>query len=142
MFTTDRDKLRRFFLQAWQKHQQNQPMEPLEQLIAKTVEMHPEYHATLADGDKAVAREFHAGMGETNPFMHMGMHIALHEQLSTSRPSGIVDIYQGLLAKLRDPHQVEHQMMECLSEVMWLAQKNNQAPDEQAYLACLRQKLQ
>ncbi len=141
MFTTDRDQLRRFFMQAWHKHQQNQPLEPLEHIIAKVVELHPEYHAILADEDQAVAREFHAEMGETNPFMHMGMHIALHEQLSSQRPSGIVDIYQGLLNQLQDPHAVEHSMMKCLSEALWQAQQNNTQPDEQAYLACLRQKL-
>jgi hypothetical protein len=29
-------------------------------------------------------------------------------------------------------------MMQCLSEALWQAQRNNAMPDESAYLACLK----
>ena len=138
LFSSDREQLRRFFMESWRKHLANEAMEPLEKVIASVVEQHPEYHAFLGQGESVLGRDFHPQTGETNPFMHMGMHIAIHEQLSTQRPAGIIDAYQHLLAKLKDPHQVEHQMMECLNEALYLAQQENRLPDEQAYLDCVR----
>lgn len=138
LFSSDREQLRRFFLESWRKHQAKEAMEPLEQVIAQVVEQHPEYHGLLAQGEAALGRDYHAADGETNPFMHMGMHIAIHEQLSTGRPEGIVDAYQGLVTKLGDPHQAEHRIMDCLAESLYQAQMQNRMPDEAAYLDCVR----
>jgi len=139
LFGSDRDQLRRFFMESWRKHQANEAMEPLEKVIASVVEQHPEYHGFLDQGDTALGRDFHAQDGETNPFMHMGMHIAIHEQLSTRRPDGIVETYQALLIRLGNPHEVEHHMMDCLAEALYQAQRQNRQPDESAYLDCVRQ---
>jgi hypothetical protein len=139
LFGSDREQMRRFFMESWRKHLANEAMEPLEKVIASVVEQHPEYHAFLDQGERALGRDFHPQQGETNPFMHMGMHIAIHEQLSTQRPAGIVEAYHALLATLGNPHEVEHRMMECLSETLYQAQMQNRLPDEQAYLDCVRQ---
>jgi len=139
LFGSDREQMRRFFIASWNKHLASQTMEPLEQVIAKVVELHPEYHKLLEDSDAATGKEYLAEDGQTNPFLHMGMHIAIHEQMSTQRPAGIMDVYQKLLLKLGNPHEVEHRMMGCLSEIMWQAQQNNQMPDEQAYLRCVQE---
>lgn len=137
MFTQDRDQLRRAWLEAWRKFKADEPLEPLEKLIAQTVANHPEYHKLLESGDKSLGREYAPEQGETNPFMHMGMHLAIHEQLGTNRPDGIVSAYQALLMRTGDAHAVEHQMMECLGEALWQAQRAGRAPDEMAYLACV-----
>ena len=75
---------------------------------------------------------------QSNPFLHMGMHIAIREQLSTQRPPGIEAAYKQLLERLGDLHAVEHHMMECLGQAMWEAQRQGTPPDESAYLECLR----
>ena len=137
MFNQDRDQLRQMFFQAWQKHQANAAMEPLERLIAEIILQHPEYHMVLNDPEHHLDREYHAQLGETNPFLHMALHISIHEQLGTQRPNGIVDLYQALLDRLKDRHEVEHQMMACLSEMIWQAQQHQTPPDESQYLACL-----
>ena len=137
MFPQDRSQLRQIFFNAWQKHQANAAMEPLEQLIATIVAQHPEYHAVLNKPEHHLAKDYHAELGQTNPFLHMALHISIQEQLSTQRPSGIVELYQRLLEKLTDPHEVEHQMMTCLSEMIWQAQQDQSPPDESQYLACL-----
>ncbi len=142
MFTQDRDQLRRYYLHSWQKMQNNEPLEPLEKMVAEVVAQHPEYHTLLADEDKALGGEFLPETGDTNPFLHMGMHLAIQEQLGTDRPAGIREVYQQLLTRLGEPHAVDHQMMECLGEALWQAQRQQQAPDEQAYLRCLRNFLQ
>lgn len=137
-FGQNREQLRRFYIDTWRKHQEKLPIEPLEGMLIDVIVMHPEYHAILSDEDEALSQDYSPEQGTTNPFLHMGMHIALREQLSTQRPAGINAAHQALLKKLGDAHETEHRMMECLGEAMWQAQRNNAMPDEAAYLRCLQ----
>jgi len=137
MFGNDRNQLRQYYLDVWHKAQNSQPLEPLEKIIADVIARHPEYHSVLSDKDTAMGKEYLPESGESNPFMHMGMHIAIHEQLSANRPAGIRDIHQKLATRRGDAHQAEHEMMECLAEMMWQAQRSGSAPDEQVYLKLL-----
>ncbi len=134
MFGTDRNQLRQMYKTAWEKYQQKHPMTPLETQIAEVVREHPEYHNFV----NQLEQDFLPELGEANPFLHMGMHLGLREQLATNRPDGIVDVYQQLLSRLGSPHDAEHQMIDCLAEAMWLAQQNNRIPDEVEYLKCLK----
>ena len=134
LFSNDRSQLRKAYAEAWHKLQQGQPMQPLERQIAEVVREHPEYHTLIQNTDS----DFLPEMGDTNPFLHMGMHLALREQLATHRPAGIGDCYQARLARHGAAHEAEHEMMECLGEALWTAQREGREPDEAAYLACLR----
>ncbi len=134
MFGDNREQLRQMYQTAWQKSQQQQPLTPLETQIADVVKEHPEYHTMLS----RIEQDFMPEMGQTNPFLHMGMHLGLREQLSTNRPAGIISIYQSLLKTTPSSHEAEHKMMECLGEALWTAQRNNTAPDDAAYLKCLK----
>ena len=106
-------------------------------MIVGVIEQHPEYHRLLESAEN-LDKDYDPAQGETNPFLHMSMHIALIEQISTNRPDGIRSYHQQLTRSLGSAHDAEHQMMSCLSEAIWHAQRNNTAPDEAAYLACLR----
>ncbi len=139
IFGNDRTALRRFYAESWRKLCADQPLEPLQRMVAEVVREHPEYHAYLAEDDEALERDFTPESGQTNPFLHMGMHIAIREQLATQRPTGVVEAYRALLGKLHDPHETEHRMMECLGQMLWQAQQNNTAPNENDYLECVRQ---
>ena len=141
MFTNDRDQLRKIFYASWQKFQSGDAMEPLEQMIAQIIQQHPEYHILLRDEDAHLDKDYTPEMGETNPFLHMSMHIAIVEQLSIDRPAGIKNLYQQLLSKYGDSHVVEHHIMECLGQMMWEAQRNQAMPDDQQYMECLRKLL-
>jgi len=141
MFGQDRSQLRRLFFAAWHKYLAQQSLDPLEQLIAAIVQQHPEYHALLQDEDANLDKDYTPEMGQTNPFLHMAMHIAIQEQLATQRPDGITACYKELLQTQRDAHEVEHQMMECLAEMMWQSQREGTLPDESAYLECLQQRI-
>jgi hypothetical protein len=138
LFSQNRDELRRFYVEAWRKYREALPLQPLEALICEVIALHPEYHAMLENAEQAVAQEFSAENGQENPFLHMGMHIGIREQLSTNRPPGIVAAYEALLKRLGDRHEAEHRMMECLGQAMWEAQRSGMPPDEGAYLECLR----
>jgi len=130
--------MRRVFMDAWRKYQAREPLQPLERIVADVVRLHPEYHPLLEQDKDALEREFLPEGGAVNPFLHMGMHISLQEQLGADRPCGIRELYQRICTRLGDPHQAEHQMMECLGASLWEAQASNRMPDEQVYLDCLR----
>jgi len=134
MFGTDRNQLRQMYRTAWEKYQEKQLLSPLEAQIADIIKEHPEYHNFITQMDK----DFLPETGETNPFLHMGLHLGLREQIATNRPKGINKIYNQLLKIKGSSHEAEHQMIECLAEAMWSSQQNKQPPDESAYLKCLR----
>lgn len=135
-YTSERDKLRQVYTDVWQKVKLNKPMDALEKMIAGVIEMHPEYHAML-NNEKHIGNEYLPEMGETNPFLHMGMHLGLQEQVSLDRPTGIQAIYQQLGEQTGSVEKTEHAMMDCLAESLWLSQKYQTIPDEQKYLTCL-----
>ncbi len=139
MYSDNREELRHAWIDAWAKHREGRPLEPMEAMIADVVAQHPEYHALLESSEEtALQQEWTALRGETNPFLHMGLHLALHEQLSTDRPAGICDVHRRLVAKAGDRHAAEHAMIECLAEALWLGQRDGNPPDEVAYLERLR----
>ncbi len=140
LFSQDRNQMRQFFFDSWQKHNQGQPLEPLETLIAAVIQQHPEYHRLLDDREACLTRDYLPENGETNPFLHLGMHIAIQEQLATGRPAGIIEIHDTLRRQLQSEHEAEHAMMDCLAEMMWRAQRDQAPPDEDDYLRCLRRK--
>ena len=137
MFGQNREQLRQFFFDVWAKHQQGQTLSGMEQILAHIIEMHPEYHTLLNQVDK-LDRDFTVEGGESNPFLHMGLHISLHEQISTDRPLGIRSLYQQLLPDYDSHHDCEHAIMECLAETLWQSQRNGQMPSEDDYLVAVR----
>ncbi|MBI3188817.1 MAG: DUF1841 family protein [Gammaproteobacteria bacterium] len=138
MFGNNRDQLRQMWADAWHKFMHQQPLQPLEQQLVDVLQWHPEYHALLTHTQADYLPE----LGQSNPFLHMGMHLALREQVSTNRPAGIRECYHKLKQRLGDEHETEHQLMECLAEALWQAQRDNVAPDESRYLRCLQQRAQ
>ncbi len=136
IFGQDRKQLRIMYAEAWRKRCERLPMSPLEAQIAAIIELHPEYHADITSDD--LDRDYTPDGGQTNPFLHMGLHLGIREQVSTNRPPGIANILEVLRAKLGDAHAAEHQMIDCLAETLWEAQNQNRAPDEAKYLERLR----
>src|ERR1700716_947712 len=134
----NRDQLRRMYLDTWRKFTQRVPLEPLEAQVAAVIAEHPEYVQWLESGEEALAAEFTPASGRQNPFLHMGLHLAIREQVATNRPPGIADIHRTLSARMGDAHAAEHAMLERLAETLWEAQRSGGAPDEHAYLERLR----
>lgn len=132
-----RDELRRRYIEAWRRHRQGLPLEPLDAQIADVIALHPEYHAAL-DAPDALTRDYSVEMGQINPFLHMGLHLGLREQLTTDRPAGIRQVHALLARRLGDPHMAEHRMVDVLAETLWEAQRGGRAPDEAAYLEKLQ----
>jgi hypothetical protein len=138
LFSTNRIDLRRLYLECWQKYEDKKILSPLETQVVDIILQHPEYHQLLTETQ--LAKDYLPELGETNPFLHMSLHMALQEQISTDRPTGIRAIYQMLCQQL-SAHEVEHKMFEILAETLWQAQRDNKEPDENQYLEKLRKLL-
>jgi len=136
MFGQNRQQLRQFFFDVWSKMQKGETLSGLEQVLAQIISIHPEYHTLLQQPDR-LDQDFSVEAGQSNPFLHMALHISLHEQISTDRPAGIRVLYQQLLTRYAAAHDCEHAMMECLAEVLWQAQSEGQPPSDSDYLQAL-----
>jgi hypothetical protein len=136
-----RSSLRRMYLEAWRKHRESLPVEPVEDQIIRVVSLHPEYLQLLESGSAALDRDYTPEEGQTNPFLHMGLHLAIREQVATDRPAGIAVVHRSLAVRLGDVHAAEHAMIERLGEALWNAQRAGLPPDEAQYLESLRRLL-
>lgn len=138
MLNGDRNSLRRSYQTAWRKHREKLPMEPLEIQIADVVGLHPEYHSII-EAVEVSDMDFDGDDGCSNPFLHMGLHLAIRDQAATDRPPGFAAEYRRLAAETGGIHEAEHLIMEVLAESLWEAQQSGREPDESAYLHGIRQ---
>ena len=136
-----REQLRQTYSDAWRKQRAGAPLTPLEASIADVIGVHPEYQPIVEDPARAQSAEPDAVQAAENPFLHMGLHLAVREQLAIDRPPGVREL-QGLLqARLGNRHDAEHALMEALAETLWEAQRGGRPPDENRYLARARGRL-
>ena len=135
----DRSGLRRHYVEAWCKHRAGTPLEPLEHQLVTAIEQHPEYHPLFEGDEQALARDFTPESGQANPFLHLGLHLAVREQVATDRPAGIAAVHLELARRLGAPYEAEHRMLEKLGDAIWFSQRTGRPPDEAAYLESLRQ---
>lgn len=134
MYTAERDECRKVFFESWYKYNNKLLLEPLEAKLIEIILLHPEYHPLLNDPKNIQFNDF----VEHNPFLHMSLHLALHEQITTNRPNGIKQIYSTICSKLNDYHSAEHKMIDCLAQLLWDAQQMGRMPDESEYLQNLQ----
>ena len=134
MFDPSRDQVRDTFYTAWRKYRAGEPLVGIEALALDVILQHPEYHEALEDPERTRDKDY---VDESNPFLHMSLHVALEEQLSIDQPPGIALRFHRLLSRYQDRHEALHQALECLAETVWRAQRDRAAPDATAYLDCL-----
>ena len=133
-----RERLRLSYAEAWRKHLARSPLTPLEAMITDVIGVHPEYQAVVADPEAALAAAPDPSGNAENPFLHMGLHMAVREQVSVDRPPGICELHRRMQARHGGLHRAEHMLMEALSETLWHAQRAGMPPDEGRYLALAR----
>ena len=93
-------------------------MDALETLAGQWIAEHPEYHADLADAEAAVARAYTGDNGQTNPFLHLSMHLSISEQCSIDQPHGIRQAVELLAARRDSLHEAHHAAMDCLGTMV------------------------
>ena len=140
MFAPSQHDVRRFFCETAAKLRDARPLSALEALAAQWIEAHPEYAADLADVDAALAASYTVDAGRTNPFLHLAMHLSISEQCSIDQPPGIRQAFELLAARRGSAHAAQHEVMECLGEMMWTSQRSGAPPDGEAYIDCVRRR--
>ena len=140
MFNPSREQVRDFFFESWRKHRESMPLTPLEAMAVDVIGIHPEYHRLLEKRDEYVDRDYLPEHGETNPFLHLSMHLSIREQVSIDQPRGVAAHHQRLCVALGSVMDAEHAMMDCLGEMLWRAQRAGTAPHAGVYLSCLSEK--
>jgi hypothetical protein len=140
MFTPSQHDVRRFFCETFRKQRANEVLTPLEAIARDWIVQHPEYEDALADVDAALAADYTVERGQSNPFLHMSMHLSIAEQISIDQPPGIRAAFIGLAQRLGSEHEAHHQIMECLGEMIWTSQRSGLPPDGAAYIECVKRR--
>lgn len=138
MFTPSQHDVRRFFCDTFRKLRDNEVLTPLEAIARDWIVQHPEYHDALADTDAALAADYSVERAQSNPFLHLAMHLSIAEQLSIDQPPGIRAAHAALAQRLGSEHEAHHHMMECLGQMIWASQRSGLPPDGAAYLECVQ----
>ena len=137
MFTPSQEEVRNFFFETWRKFHAKEPVTPLEAMALDAISQHPEYHPVLEKPEKYRQRDYRPEAGETNPFLHLSMHLSVEEQLSIDQPPGVRAEFERLCQKLGEKHAAQHALLECLGEMIWQSQRNNTPYDPRVYFDCL-----
>ena len=140
MFAPSQADVRRFFCEASRKRREALPLTPIETLAADWIAEHPEYDTALADVDAALAAVYDVEDGRTNPFLHLSMHLSITEQIAIDQPRGIKQAYELLAARRGSAHDAQHEVMECLGEMIWASQRSGLPPDGHKYIDCVRRR--
>ena len=140
MYNPSQDDVRRFFCQVYAKQQAQTLIDALEVLAGEWVAEHPEYHAVLTDEASALTQQFTGENGQSNPFLHLSMHLSISEQCSIDQPRGIRQAVELLASKRNSLHDAHHEVMECLGTMLWESQRSCQAPDGQAYIDAVQRR--
>ncbi|MFZ2649220.1 MAG: DUF1841 family protein [Burkholderiaceae bacterium] len=138
MFAPSQADVRRFFCETYRKHREAAPLTPMEGLASHWIALHPEYHADLGSVEIALAAQFDMRTGRTNPFLHLSMHLTISEQLGIDQPHGIRSAFDALSQRLGSAHDAQHEVMECLGEMIWQSQRSGAPPDGERYIECVR----
>jgi len=140
MFAPSQHDVRSFFCAAYRKQRDGALLTPLEALAADWIDEHPEHHTDLADEPAALAASFDVEGGRPNPFLHLSMHLSISEQVAIDQPRGVKQAFELLRARRGSAHEAQHEVMECLGEMMWASQRSGLPPDGERYIDCVRRR--
>ncbi len=133
------NKIRETFFTVWRKQSNNEKLEPLEKQLWNLIQEHPEYHEIFSNPEKFSDHTF--ADEDENPFLHLGLHLTLLEQVSTNRPKGITAVYKDIIHTMGDVHHAEHHILSILSQQIQALVQTNKPMDEKVYLKQLKKLL-
>ena len=138
MFSPSQADVRHFFCSVYAKAQAGTALEAIEIIASQWMQEHPEYAADFADEEQALRTMGDVKEGQTNPFLHLSMHLSISEQCSIDQPRGIRQAVELLTHKRNSLHQAHHEAMECLGQMLWESQQSSRPPDGNAYIDCVQ----
>jgi hypothetical protein len=140
MFNPSQQDVRRFFCETFRKFHSKEILTPLEAIASDWINQHSEYHEILSDLDTALHANYSIDQSNTNPFLHLSMHLSIAEQIAVDQPRGVRTAFEKLTNKLNSQHEAHHEMMECLGTMIWNSQRSGLPPDGEAYIEALRKR--
>ncbi len=140
MFSPSQADVRRFFCSVFAKAKAGQALEAIEKIASLWIDEHPHYHLQLSDEATALQSMLDPEDGNSNPFLHLSMHLSITEQCSIDQPRGIRQSVELLTHRLDDLHEAHHAVMGCLGEMIWESQRSGRPPDGNAYIACVQKR--
>ena len=139
MYDVNTHDVRRYFGHVWQNRLNPLQLDALQQKALLIIEAHPEYQTYLEHVEDYLDKNWTPEQGETNPFLHLSLHLSIQEQVGIDQPFGIRAIHQKLVGMHNDNWvKAEDEMMDALVETIWQAQRHNQGLDVNAYMTRLR----
>lgn len=138
MYQPSQLDVRRFFCATYRAGMAGLALDPMQALAWPWIQEHPEYHAELSDEERALRLDYAVEAGNTNPFLHLAMHLSITEQCGIDQPTGIRQAVQLLAAKRNSLHEAQHGAMEALGQMLWESQRSGRPPDGEAYLEAVR----
>lgn len=141
MFNPNQKDVRNFFFTTYNKAHENQLLTDIEKIAYSIILEHPEYHYIFKNQEKYIEHQWLPEDGNINPILHFSLHMAIIEQLSIASPHGINELFKQALQKSQSKHDAEHELMECVAEMIWHAGQNKTTPNMDIYLNCIRKKL-
>lgn len=140
MFNPSRDDVRHFFRDLLAKKRDGTILTPLEAIAGDWIDQHPEYFPALAPVPDGEPDAYEPREGAPNPFLHLSMHLSIAEQLAIDQPPGIRAAVERLTRSRGSLHDAHHEVMECLGEMLWTAQRQRTSPDGEAYVQCVERR--
>ncbi len=139
MYDVNTHDVRRYFGHVWQNRLNPLQLDALQQKALRIIGAHPEYQTYLEHIEDYLDKNWTPEQGETNPFLHLSLHLSIQEQVGIDQPFGIRAIHQKLVGMHNDDWvKAEDEMMDALVETIWQAQRHNQGLDVNAYMTRLR----
>lgn len=123
---------RTFLFDLWEKIQSGNSLSSMEKQIERIIDMHPETHSVLANRETFEAHEF--DMDEPDPFAHIGLHSVVVEMIANDSPGGIRSFYDRWVSQTGDKHEVQHEIMSALFDVLIKSTDEELELDENARL--------
>lgn len=139
MFNPNREQVRFFFIETWRKYNAKQTLSDMEKIAISWMLEHPEYINFYKED--FLDKDFAVEMGQTNPFLHLSMHLAVEEQTKANQPPGIQNAFESLKHKLGSKHDAAHEVFDCLAEQIYQNQKYNTEFSSTSYLHCINEKI-
>ena len=139
MYDVNTHDVLRYFGHVWQNRLNPLQLDALQQKALRIIEAHPEYQTYLEHIEDYLDKNWTPDQGETNPFLHLSLHLSIQEQVGIDQPFGIRAIHQKLVGMHNDNWvKAEDEMIDALVETIWQAQRHNQGLDVNAYMTRLR----
>lgn len=139
MYDVNTHDVRRFFADVWQKRFAPLQLDALQQKALVLLEAHQEYAPILENIEHYLDHEWLPEHGQSNPFLHLSLHLSIQEQVAIDQPFGIRAIHETLCTRHNgDWGQAEHEMMEALAETLWEAQRFHNGLNVNHYMTKLR----